>query len=285
MADDNDLSSYSNDDEFDDEIDEVLFAVAAYVTLQISRKSSHAVHRPLGGREYIDENLATNHPRRVHEVFRMSKVAFGALCEWAKQNELLKDTANVSVEEQFAILLHITGQKASNRATQEVFQHSGETISAYFHHVLNALCKLHKEVVLPPTGIMPQYISSNPKLYPYFKGCLGALDGSHIPIKVAAKEGIVYRNQKGRVTTNVLAACTFDMRFSYVLAGWEGSAHDSKVLDDAFNNGGFSVPERCFYLGDASYELSRQVLIPYRGTRYHLNKEQASHSYPRFASY
>ena len=43
---------------------------------------------------------------------------------------------------------------------------------------------------------------------------------------------------------NVLAAISFDLKFIYVLAGWEGSAHDSHVLNDAFARpGGFSIPE------------------------------------------
>lgn len=31
----------------------------------------------------------------------------------------------------------------------------------------------------------------------------------------------------------MLAACTFDLRFTYVLPGWEGSAADGRVLEDA----------------------------------------------------
>ena len=43
---------------------------------------------------------------------------------------------------------------------------------------------------------------------------------------------------------NVLAAISFDLKFIYVLAGWEGSAHDSHVLNDAFARlGGFSIPD------------------------------------------
>lgn len=42
---------------------------------------------------------------------------------------------------------------------------------------------------------------------------------------------------------NVLAAITFDLKFTYVLAGWEGSAHDSHVLNDALTrSGGFKIP-------------------------------------------
>ena len=39
-----------------------------------------------------------------------------------------------------------------------------------------------------------------------------------------------FRGRKSFPTQNVLAAVDFDLRFTYVLAGWEGSAHDSYVL-------------------------------------------------------
>ena len=42
-----------------------------------------------------------------------------------------------------------------------------------------------------------------------------------------------YRNRKGWTTTNVLGVCGQDMKFIYVLPGWEGSAADSRVLRDA----------------------------------------------------
>ncbi|CAN1141662.1 hypothetical protein LINPERPRIM_LOCUS25615, partial [Linum perenne] len=46
------------------------------------------------------------------------------------------------------------------------------------------------------------------------------------------------------VTINVLAACNQNLQFTYCLAGWEGSAHDSKVLRDALSRpGGFRVPK------------------------------------------
>ncbi|KAL0424427.1 UNVERIFIED_CONTAM: hypothetical protein Sradi_0977500, partial [Sesamum radiatum] len=36
-----------------------------------------------------------------------------------------------------------------------------------------------------------------------------------------------YRSRKGRLAQNVLAICDFDMNFTYVYAGWEGSAADA----------------------------------------------------------
>ena len=42
-----------------------------------------------------------------------------------------------------------------------------------------------------------------------------------------------YRNMKGWISQNVMCDVSFDMRFNYVLAGWEGSASNSRILQDA----------------------------------------------------
>jgi hypothetical protein len=42
--------------------------------------------------------------------------------------------------------------------------------------------------------------------------------------------------RKHTMTQNVLGAIDFDLRFTYVLAGWEGSAHDALILSDALEN-------------------------------------------------
>ena len=53
-----------------------------------------------------------------------------------------------------------------------------------------------------------------------------------------------FRGRKDGTTQNVLAAVSFDLKFTYVLARWEDNAHDLRVLNDAFIRlGGFSIPE------------------------------------------
>jgi hypothetical protein len=50
--------------------------------------------------------------------------------------------------------------------------------------------------------------------------------------------------RKYTITHNVLAVVDFDLRFTYVLAGWEGSAHDALILTDALQrNDGLGVPQ------------------------------------------
>ncbi|KAH7852742.1 hypothetical protein Vadar_028655 [Vaccinium darrowii] len=49
-------------------------------------------------------------------------------------------------------------------------------------------------------------------------------------------------------------------------AGWEGSAHDSRILDHALSRPrGFKVPEGKYDIGDAGYGVRRGIISPYRG--------------------
>ena len=112
-------------------------------------------------------------------------------------------------------------------------------------------------------------------LYPYFKDAIGAADGTHIPAKVPSEDIVRFRNRKGDISQNVLGICTFGLLFSCVIPGWEGSAHDGRVLQWALRNG-LEVPEGKYFLVDAGYALRKGFLTPYRGIRYHLREQAIS---------
>jgi hypothetical protein len=131
---------------------------------------------------------------------------------------------------------------------------------------------LYREIVVPPLPITPKIIAENPRLYPYFKDCIGAIDGTHIPARVDINMTIPFRNRKGQISQNVLAACKLNLYFTYILPGWEGSAHDGRVLRHALSED-FSVPEDKYYLADAGYPLQKGFLTPFRGVRYHLREQ------------
>ncbi|MBA0779678.1 hypothetical protein Gotri_003900 [Gossypium trilobum] len=65
--------------------------------------------------------------------------------------------------------------------------------------------------------------------------CLGALDGTHIKIRVPKVDKPRYRTRKSDIATNMLGVCTPDIHFVYVLPGWEGSIADGRVLRDAIS--------------------------------------------------
>ncbi|CAN1725466.1 Putative nuclease HARBI1 [Linum perenne] len=59
----------------------------------------------------------------------------------------------------------------------------------------------------------------------------------------------------------------------YCLAGWEGSAHDGRLLRDALSRpNGFRVPKGSYYLCDVGYANCEGFLTPFRGQRYHLKE-------------
>ena len=75
----------------------------------------------------------------------------------------------------------------------------------------------------------------------------------HISIPIKAWRRRSHSEITKEKTQNILAACTFDLQFSCVFPGWEGSAHDTRVLQDALDKNAFSIPPGKFYLADAGY--------------------------------
>jgi len=89
-----------------------------------------------------------------------------------------------------------------------------------------------------------------------------AIDGSHIDAHIDSLQAAAYWNQKGRLSTNILAACTLDLCFCYLLVGWEGSATDSRIFKDAQEHG-LAIPPGKFYLADAGFLSCDALLVPY----------------------
>ena len=122
-----------------------------------------------------------------------------------------------------------------------------------------------------PNDPVSAKIYDNEKLWPFFRGCLGAIDGTHIPLSPPTALQSLYRNRKGFLSQNCLCICNFDMCFTYILSGWEGSATDARVWADALAKR-LSVPEGFYYLADAGYPHCKELLVPFRGVRYHLQE-------------
>ena len=148
--------------------------------------------------------------------------------------------------------------------------------------LLPGLLKLHREIVKLPPNQTPEEILADPKSHPYFADCIGALDGMHLPIFV--KGGYVrqapWRSRRGGLSQNVLVAVDFKLNFVYVFAGWEGSAHDSRVLTSAKSKG-FQAPSGRYYVADAGYSNTTMTLTPYRGVRYHLREQAQANMRPQ----
>lgn len=122
-----------------------------------------------------------------------------------------------------------------------------------------------------PTDSTPvsSEIRDNPKRWPYFKDAIGAIDGSHIHAYPPSHSRHLYYNRKGFISQNCLFVCDFDLNFTFTLTGWEGSATDARLWDVARNDG-LNIPPGKYLLADSGFPSCKELLVPYRGIRYHL---------------
>ncbi|KAL0439170.1 UNVERIFIED_CONTAM: hypothetical protein Slati_2400000 [Sesamum latifolium] len=163
---------------------------------------------------------------------------FGRLCYLLEHARGLSPTKHLSVPEQVVIFLSVVSHHKKNCVVKYDFIRSGRTISRHFYCVLNTILKLHTMFLAKPTPIPEDCLDVR---WRWFKGCLGALDGTYIDVRVPEHE--------------------------------KGSAADSRVLRDAIHHpNGLRVLSGSYYLCDNRYTNSEGFLIPYRGVHYHLRE-------------
>nr|XP_016507895.1 PREDICTED: uncharacterized protein LOC107825535 [Nicotiana tabacum] len=105
--------------------------------------------------------------------------------------------------------------------------------------------------------------------------CIGALDDTHVKARFPQGQEISYIGRKVYLTQNILGVVDFNMCFTFVWAGWEGVAHDSRIFGEALRRPelNFSRPIRNkYYLVDVVYPHMKGYMAPYKGdnVRYHL---------------
>ena len=184
-------------------------------------------------------------PRYFYKMFRISIEVFTALHELLVSTYGLTSTNNVSSTESLAMFLWIVGGPQSFSQVENRFTRSLWTVHTKFYEVLHCLRKLAKDNIKPrdPTFCIEHERIKEDRFWPYFKGAIGAIDGSHIPVTVQADEVVNHTCRHGYTSQNVLAICDFDMRFIFAVAGWPGSAHDTRILNHALANyPSFPVP-------------------------------------------
>jgi len=105
------------------------------------------------------------------------------------------------------------------------------------------------------------YIAENPKFYPFFKGALEALDGTHICAGHQFQTGPTIATAKVRSHRMSLlpqhSICSFATSSVAGRGACDGGVfHDARVHD-------FEIPEGKFYLADAGYPLCDVLFVPF----------------------
>ncbi|KAH0746619.1 hypothetical protein KY285_008276 [Solanum tuberosum] len=155
----------------------------------------------------------------------MDRNAFHTLVLLTKDIGGLTDSKSMSSNEKLAMFLNILAHHEKNRSIKVDYIRSGWSVSQAFNECLSAILKLTPLLLVNPKPVLEDEVEDRWK---WFEGCLGALDGTYIPIRVPIQHKPRYRTRKGEITTNVLGVCDRNLNFTYVLPGWEGSATNGR---------------------------------------------------------
>ncbi|XP_010684223.3 protein ALP1-like [Beta vulgaris subsp. vulgaris] len=244
------------------------------LTTQVERMPLHLGGEP--GHHFIHRML-TGHRNLCKEQLRLSREVFISLANILREQQLLVAGRYISIEEQLGLGLYMLAKPASVRDAAERFQHSTSTISKYFKKVLQALEALSSQIIRPYQSMYetPPEIQSNIKYWPFFKDCVGAIDGTLIQSVVADDVGRAFRDRHGEKTWNVMVVCSLNMLVTHINVGYEGSAHDTTVWRRSLGDArmGFPhPPSGKYYVVDSAYPNTLGYLSPYLvpGLRYHL---------------
>ncbi|KAL6851859.1 hypothetical protein ACP4OV_020044 [Aristida adscensionis] len=268
----------------EEEDDDELFFVLIPALLSGIQEEKRLVHNSfLPGRIKVKEILE-GHEKWCRFEFRIEPEIFRATSNFLRRENLLRDTRGVAVEEQLGMFMYMLSHNGSTEMICKAFQHSGETVHRKITEVFDIIPALTLRFVrLPSSNHTHAKIATDPRFMPFFQNCIGAIDGTHIPITISEDKAPPYRNRNGTLSQNVML--DFDLNFTFISCRWEGSASDAGVLQSAIRQG-FRVPNGKFYLVDGGYANTSSFIAPYRGVRYHLNEFRGPRSSQRgYANY
>ena len=205
------------------------------------------------GYEWVMKTLGNT--TSCYNMFRMSQDLFLRLHSLLVESYGLKSTRRMCSMEALGLFLWICVHHNLLDKLKIVFTRSLETICRKFDKVLESVNKLAVDIIKPKD---PEFKNVHPRLQsprftPFFDNCIGAIDGTHIPVVVPSNKVVQHTGRHGYTSQNVMAICDFDMRFTFVVAGWPGSVHDMRVFKDAIDKFGDKFPhppegnDNCMY--------------------------------------
>lgn len=145
------------------------YTCAYYFETFIRKKPCHDSCRT--GSRLIQEILEGNETR-CYQDFRMNKDVFISFCKILVDRYGLVPTSGMSEYEEVGMFLMTVAHGTGNRLMQEMWNHSGETISRHFHSVLDAVCRMTRDIIIPHSNYkngVGYHRPQHPRYYPHFK--------------------------------------------------------------------------------------------------------------------
>ena len=160
-----------------------------------------------------------------------------------------------------------------------------ESVQRCFFHVCHTVKEnLTQNIISWPTPAEIEVQEEQFKSHKGFPGVIGAIDGSHIPIRTPRFCPENYINRKGWHSVNLQAVCDCNLKFIDCYVGWPGSVHDARVFKNSVSFAEASqdlnhhFPGNRHILGDSAIPLKEWLLTPYRDNG-HLTVDERQYNF------
>lgn len=168
------------------------------------------------------------------------------------------------------------------RSVGDRFDMGKSSLEVCFQRIISALEQLSPTVIKWPTSCpsTSQSASATMGCTYGFPNTIGAIDGTHVPIKAPNDHGEAYVNRKKTHSIVLQAVCNHEMKFIDCFAGYPGSVHDARILRnsplflDAQSNYSTWFPNNSHLVGDAAYPLKKWIMVPYRDNGHLTNAQK-----------
>ncbi|KAK1379650.1 hypothetical protein POM88_026394 [Heracleum sosnowskyi] len=92
-----------------------------------------------------------------------------------------------------ATFLLVVGQNSRYSHVGKTFNRSHFSTSQNFNKILKVLNEIVVDFMVKPGSSTPEKIRESIRFFPYFKDCIGAIDGTNIPAMVSGRDTSSYR--------------------------------------------------------------------------------------------
>lgn len=225
-------------------------------------------NRPTYNEHYFEVTVQHYNLDEFKSHFRMSRLAMQSLCEIIAP--LLHERhLFISLEKKMCFFVWLLAKQESFLAVSDRFGFNKGTGYYIFKTILNALTLLKEEWIKWPTHIECNNIALRIEDKCRIPGVVGALDGTHIPIKQPKNNAVDFFNRYQQHSIILQAVCNDNRIFTDVCVGMPGRLHDARVfrnslLYEKLNNNPPLLPAHQHLLADSAYPLMQCVLKPYR---------------------
>ena len=169
------------------------------------------------------------------------------------------------------IALWYLGNKSTYREIAEQFGVVESSVYDCVGKITDILFQTAGRFIKWPHGDAVYDVVEKFKRFADFPRVVGAVDGRHIDMKAPSEFQADYLDRTNRHSVNLKAICDSEKKFTYISAGFPGSAHDNRVFKSTpFFRLLEQKPEALFpntnmhIIGDSAFQINNYILVPYK---------------------